>query len=270
MTLPKKNRAKATTPQPADEETTEKNQLSDISPLPHFKAAVRSLVAFSVRDDEVWSFSSYHLAHEGSLAHAQLQAINRQAGHYSSEVYLTHAFKALGCIVEVSGRADGIFRYDDEVILQEIKTSATPLSEIHDDFSEAHWAQGKCYAFLLAIIEDLEKVTVRLTYYDKALNEEKSFDRTFSREKLHRFFITLLYPFANWALAQEKWREIRNFSIQTLAFPYPDYRKGQKLLAYNVYKCIENEKRLVVQAPTGTGKTMGVLYPALKVNFTMK
>ena len=232
--------------------------------LPLFKASVRSLVAFSVQDDAAWSFSSYQMAHEGSLAHAQLQAIHQKSGNYSSEVHLSHCFQAQGCLLEVSGRADGIFRIDGQVIVEEIKTSATPLSEIDEEFSEAHWAQGKCYAHLLATIEGLESITVRLTYYDRKQNELKSFDQSFSAQRLERFFKTLLAPYAGWALSQEKWKGIRNLSIQTLSFPYPAYRKGQKLLAYNAYRSIENEKRLFAQAPTGTGKTMGVLFPAIK------
>lgn len=232
--------------------------------LPLFKTSVRSLVAFSVKDDSLWSFSSYKLAYEGTLAHSQLQSINRDGGNYTSEVYLTHSFEAADCILEVSGRADGIWHYDNKVIVQEIKTSATPLSEIGENFSDAHWAQGKCYAYILALTEDISEVTVRLTYYDRVKNEEKSFDRTFTREKLHRFFKTLLHPFISWSLSQRKWKHIRNFSINTLSFPYTTYRKGQKLLAYNTYKCIEDHKRLFAQAPTGIGKTMGVLYPAIK------
>jgi DNA excision repair protein ERCC-2 len=179
-------------------------------------------------------------------------------------VYLSGSFEVRSCIVEVSGRADGVWHLEDQVIVQEIKTSATPLSEINEDFSQAHWAQGKCYAYLIAVLEGLTKVTVRLTYYDKALDEQKSFDRTFSLERLQRFFTVLLHPYAAWAMSQAEWREIRNLSIKTLMFPYPSYRKGQKLLAFNTYKCIEDEKRLFVQAPTGTGKTIGVLYPAIK------
>lgn len=244
--------------------TTDTSVEPKVPELPSFKTSVRSLVAFSVQDDAAWSFSTYQMAHEGSLAHAQLQAIRKQDEHYTSEVYLSHCFHCKDCLVEVSGRADGVLRCDDEVIVEEIKTSATPLSEIDEDFSEAHWAQGKCYAHILATLEGLEQVTVRLTYYDRKQNNAKSFDRSFSTQKLQRFFKTLLDPYASWALAQAKWRDIRNLSIKTLAFPYPDYRKGQKLLAYNVYKSIENEKRLFAQAPTGTGKTMGVLFPAIK------
>ena len=240
------------------EPLTEQNE-----PL-RFKTSVRNLVSFSVKDDALWSFSSYRLANEGSLAHVQLQTINKANGNYSSEVHLSHSFEAMDCVLELSGRADGIWRLDDKVIVQEIKTSATPLSEINENFSEAHWAQGKCYAYLLSVIEDIGEITVRLTYYDREKNGEKSFDRTFKQDKLQRFFKTLIHPYLAWALSQEKWKEIRNTSIEGIVFPYPSYRRGQKLLAYNTYKCIEDNKRLFVQAPTGIGKTMGVLYPSIK------
>jgi len=244
-------------------ETVSEHNKSQDEPF-RFKTSVRNLVAFSVKDDAFWSFSSYRSANEGSLAHAQLQGINRAKGNYASEVHLSYTFEIMDCILEVSGRADGVWRFEDKIIVHEIKTSATPLSEIHEDFSESHWAQGKCYAYILALLENLDEVTVRLTYYDRDKNQEKSFDRSFSRIRLERFFKTLVYPYLTWAVSQEKWKEIRDLSIKNMVFPYPSYRKGQKLLAYNTYKCIEDNKRLFVQAPTGIGKTMGVLYPAIK------
>lgn len=230
----------------------------------HIKASVRDLVAFSVKDDSKWSFSSYRLAYEGSLAHAKIQAINREEGNYTSEVTLSSSVEALGFVVDINGRADGVWRLDDKIIVHEIKTCATPLSEIHEAYSNSHWAQAKCYAFMLTQVEDIEKVTVRLTYYNRDNEEQKSFDRVFTKEKLGRFIKTLIYPYISWALSQQDWKETRDNSIKSIFFPYPAYRIGQKLLAYNVYKCIEDSKRLFAQAPTGIGKTMGVLYPAIK------
>lgn len=234
------------------------------SDTPRFRVSVRSLVAFSIPNDETWGFSTYRMAHEGSRAHSKLQAINKQEGIYESEVFLSRTFEVKDCILEVTGRADGIWREKGRVIVEEIKTSATPLAEIHEDFSESHWAQGKCYAYLLAENEDLDRITVRLTYYDPAKEELKSFDRNFTLKNLKSFISKLIHAYVTWALSVEEWKQVRNLSIKALTFPYPSYRKGQKLLSYNVYKCIEDEKRLFVQAPTGTGKTIGVLYPAIK------
>lgn len=232
--------------------------------LPCFKVSVRALVAFSIPEDTTWSFSSYAQAQEGSLLHTEIQGRHLQDGGYDKEVYLAESFPTAGCIVEVSGRADGIWTNETEVIIHEIKSTSTQLAVIDEDFSEAHWAQVKCYAYMHALQNKLDKVSARLTYVHRATKEEKSFDRTYTLEKLKRFFKTLIFPFAQWALAQAKWRELRNLSIQALNFPFSQYRKGQKLLAYNVWQCINDKKRLFAQAPTGTGKTMGVLYPAIK------
>jgi len=231
---------------------------------PVFRVSVRNLVAFSIPEDTTWSFTSYSQLQEGSQAHAEIQNRHKAQGTYRSEVYLTYSWKARHCVVEISGRADGIWELEDEVIIHEIKTTSTQLSEIHEDFSDAHWAQGKCYAFIYAAHKNLDRITVRLTYLHRASGKEKSFDRTFSIEALEKFVKSLVNPFAGWALSQAKWREVRDLSIRALEFPFSAYRTGQKLLAYNTFKCIQDGRRLFAQAPTGTGKTMGVLYPAIK------
>jgi len=229
-----------------------------------FKVSVRNLVAFSIPDDTTWSFTTYIHLQKGSQVHAEIQGRHRTEGAYQSEVYLSYLYETKKCIVEISGRADGVWELGDETIIHEIKTTSTPLSEIHEDFSEAHWAQGKCYAFIYAASKNIDRITVRLTYFHRPSGQEKSFDRSFSLDTLKKFVKNLVHPFAAWALAQEQWRDIRNLSIRSLEFPFPAYREGQRLLAYNTYKCIQDGKRLFAQAPTGTGKTMGVLYPAIK------
>ncbi len=234
------------------------------SEIVSIKASVRSLVAFSIQEETAWSFSSYRQAQEGTLAHGLLQKRHTEEGCYEAEVWLSDSFEAPGCIVEISGRADGIWTYPDKTIIHEIKTTSAPLTGISEDYSEAHWAQARLYAYLWAKAHSLDSMSVRLTYYRRETGEEKSFDRAYPLDKLERFFKNLLYPYAAWSVAQAKWRALRNLTIKNMAFPFSGYRKGQKLLAYNTWKSIEEGKRLFAQAPTGTGKTMGVLYPAIK------
>lgn len=245
-------------------EADDEDRLEQEKPEQVFKVSVRNLVAFSIPEETAWSFTTYSQLQEGSEAHVEIQSRHRAEGCYRSEVYLTYPYQALNCIVEISGRADGIWELEHETIIHEIKTTSTQLAEIDEDFSEAHWAQGKCYAFIYAANHNLSRITVRLTYFHRASGEEKSFDRTFTFERLKKFIRGLVYPFAGWALSQAKWRELRDLSIRALEFPFPAYRTGQKLLAYNTFRCIQDGRRLFAQAPTGTGKTMGVLYPAIK------
>ncbi len=46
--------------------------------------------------------------------------------------------------------------------------------------------------------------------------------------------------------------------------PHDEYRKGQRELAVAAYKTIRTKQKLFVEAPTGTGKTISTLFPALK------
>ena len=51
----------------------------------------------------------------------------------------------------------------------------------------------------------------------------------------------------------------------SLKFPYPKKRKNQEIMIQKVEDCIKNNKNLLIHAPTGIGKTAGVLYPATKI-----
>lgn len=66
------------------------------------------------------------------------------------------------------------------------------------------------------------------------------------------------------ACFQENWRTVRNASLMALKFPHDEYRKGQRELAVAAYKTIRTKQKLFVEAPTGTGKTISTLFPALK------
>ena len=55
----------------------------------------------------------------------------------------------------------------------------------------------------------------------------------------------------------------RRESMQGLEFPY-EYREGQKNLTAGVYHTFRSGKQLFIQAPTGIGKTMAALFPAVR------
>ena len=69
--------------------------------------------------------------------------------------------------------------------------------------------------------------------------------------------------YKKWSDFQYAWRILRQESIQKLQFPFP-YRKGQKELAAGVYRTIKRKKNLFIQAPTGVGKTISTVFPAVK------
>jgi Rad3-related DNA helicase len=73
----------------------------------------------------------------------------------------------------------------------------------------------------------------------------------------------LIEQYAKWAMYEYQWKKRRNKSIKGLDFPFP-YREGQRDLVVGVYQTLSREKKLYLEAPTGVGKTISTVFPALK------
>ncbi|MEE9724900.1 ATP-dependent DNA helicase [Listeria seeligeri] len=222
--------------------------------------SVRRLVEFVLRGGSIDSrMTSSDRALEGTKIHQLLQ---KSAGEeYQAEVSLKLDRTVDGVVFSLDGRADGII---NEQTIDEIKTTETVMEEITEDFRPLHWAQLICYGFMLAEKSDLPEVTLQLTYYQVADEEIKQFRRIMSREEMGVFVDDLLSKYAVWAKMSAAWEMKRNKTIQELSFPYNSYRRGQRELSIAVYRTAVSGENLFCEAPTGIGKTMSTLFPAVK------
>jgi DNA excision repair protein ERCC-2 len=230
------------------------------------KLPIRQLVELIIRSGDIDSrYASKDRMLEGAKAHRLLQKKNRENYEdYRSEVTLSAGYTHNGIEYMLEGRADGIFSRDGRVTVDEIKTTMLPLQDSRDDLNTAHWAQAKCYAYILAVQNDLPEIAVQLTYYNLDTDESRQFIETYTIGELKEFLAGLIEKYAVWAGFSSAWIEMRNLTIKALQFPFPAYRKGQRELAVNAYRTIAGGKKLFVQAPTGIGKTISVLFPAIK------
>lgn len=227
------------------------------------KLPVRQLVEFVLRGGSIDDrFGGADRALEGGRIHRRLQ--KQEGKGYQAEVKFSYTCVYEGTEFTVEGRADGVFVQDDLPAIDEIKTTAAPLEMITPDFNRLHWAQAQCYAYFYAVQKDLPEVVVRLTYFQIETEEIKRFFHQFSREELAVFYEDLLRRYKVWADFQSQWELLRNRSIVPLTFPFPAYRKGQREMAAAVYRTIQHDRRLFCQAPTGIGKTISTLFPAVK------
>lgn len=224
------------------------------------KISVRRLVEFVLRSGSIDSrMTSSDRALEGTKIHQLLQ---KSAGdEYKAEVSLKLDRTVAGVAFSLDGRADGII---NERIIDEIKSTETAIEEITENFRPLHWAQLICYGFMLAENEGLSEVELQLTYYQIVDEETKQFRRTMSREEMGAFVDDLLTKYAIWAQMSAAWELKRNQSIKELAFPYNSYRRGQRELSIAVYRTAVSGENLFCEAPTGIGKTMSTLFPAIK------
>src|SRR5699024_861712 len=228
------------------------------------KLSVRNLVEFIMRSGDIDNTftSSNKRAVEGTLAHGKVQKSYEKG--YRAEVKMKHQIDYDEYSIELEGRADGIYESDEEVIIDEIKSTTRDLESITEDYNMQHWAQAKCYGYIFAVQNSLEKIKVQLTYYHMETEEIKRFIQEYSIAEIQEFFIGLIKKYIDWANFTFHWSKTRDKSIKELEFPFKEYRKGQRELAVSVYKTIEEKKNIFVQAPTGTGKTMSNIFPAIK------
>ena len=225
--------------------------------------SVRSLVEFVLRSGSIDSrFSGADRALEGTRIHRKLQKAGGE--NYQAEVVMkaTRVVDDIAYLLE--GRADGIITEESGIVIDEIKTTAAPTEQLTEDFNPLHWAQAKCYAAFYCSDNHLETITVQLTYYQIDTDEIVRHRQKFTAAGLETFLLETLRLYTPWAKLSGEWKPLRNASLQALTFPYSNYREGQYRLAGAVYRTIAAQGRLFAGAPTGIGKTVSTLFPALK------
>ncbi|MDU4934402.1 MAG: ATP-dependent DNA helicase [Peptostreptococcaceae bacterium] len=227
------------------------------------KISIRSLVEFILRHGDIDNrYVGSVKAIEGIKGH---QIVQKSYGsNYSAEVPIKHEFDYDGLTFIVEGRIDGILIENGNIIIDEIKTTTKELLLIDEDTNPLHWAQGICYGYIYSIQNELENIDIQLTYYNIESKTTRIFRKKYLLKELEDFFFDLLDEYKSWANIESDWINKRNSSIKNLKFPYSNYRPGQREFAVRVYKSIMDSKKCFAQAPTGTGKTISTLFPAIK------
>lgn len=230
---------------------------------PIIRISVRNLVEFILRsgdiDNRIAGMDKDAMLMGGKI-HRKIQ---RQMGAgYHAEVSLKHEILCRGFILSVEGRADGIMETADGIVVDEIKGIYKELEFLKEPVP-VHLAQAMCYAYIYANQQGLSDIGVQMTYCNLETEEIKRFQNVYPYEELERWFLELAGQYEKWARYQISWRKKRNASIKKIEFPFP-YREGQRDLTVSVYRTILRKKKLFIQAPTGVGKTMATVFPAVK------
>lgn len=224
--------------------------------------SVRRLVEFICRRGDLVGkndFTGANRAWEGIAGH-QLVQKSRPEG-YRAEVTVRCSLDTPDFILTIQGRIDGVWQGPEGVVVEEIKTVVGHWDGSDDPL---HWAQGRIYGALLARQEGLAKVDVQLGYLQLETRAWSQFRRSYSLAELETYFREVTAEYLDWVDQEVKWSRQRDLSIQRLAFPFSTYRPGQRNLCVTVYRALARQGRLYVEAPTGVGKTVSVLFPAIK------
>lgn len=229
--------------------------------------AVAELARFCHRSGDIdHRFSPSPSGAQGVAGHQRLYS--RRPSSYISEYAVEYQHRETALHLTVRGRADG---FDPERgLVEEIKTCRVPPDTIPEPVAQLHMAQGRLYAAIIAAQGNISSLEVRVTWFNIDSEEEYSRSERYSRDELATFLAATLAQFASWLRKLAQLRSARDDSINALAFPYGGFRRGQRDIAALAYKCVDQRGQLLLEAPTGIGKTAAVLFPALKALATGK
>ncbi len=226
------------------------------------KLGVRELVEFCCRRGDLgYSDGPGVKALEGLHAHQKIQ--QRYRDQASAEHAVSYAVTLDDCAIELGGRIDLLFAAELPPRIEEIKTvhAHRPADEAGD---AAHWAQLQCYALAYAAEKRLDEVVLSLNRVTRFGREERREQRVASRDELEAFVEDALRRYLRWHRLVMAQRESTRAQARALAFPFASFRPQQRHFAAAVYRAVRERQRLVVEAPTGSGKTISTLFPAVK------
>ena len=228
------------------------------------RISVRSLVEFILREGDIDNRVSGSMEKDamllGGKIHRKIQS--RMGTNYTAEVPLKIQMPCDGFVLQIEGRADGVLKDDGKVLIDEIKGILRSLEHLEAPVP-VHLAQAKCYAYIYAVQNSLKCIDVQMTYCQMETEEIRRFCQEFEFQELQTWFQDLVTQYEKRAKFEIEWRNVRNDSIRQIEFPFP-YREGQRDLVASVYRTILRKKKLFIQAPTGVGKTMATVFPAVR------
>lgn len=227
------------------------------------KVSVRSLVEYAHKSGSIdVGYQNTVSLIDGTKAHQKIQSLYNESD--CKERMTSGVIKYEDLSFQVEGRCDGLLFRDENFIIEEIKSTAKDVSSYHENSYPVHWAQAKVYGYLICKELNLQQISLQLTYVNINTEEKKRFFITLKQQELYEFvqnMIKIYYPLAKWKYDH---LEKRDESIKELKFPFPSFRNGQRKLAGAVYQSIQAGNNLFAVAPTGIGKTVSTIFPAVK------
>ena len=237
-----------------------------------FRVAVRDLAEHVHRSGDIhYRFDQPTTSAEGIEAQRryQIDSVKTNA-NYLTEQVVTEAFNDEDLELAINGRIDGVLFRGERgdrnrcALVEEIKTTRSEFRQLYAYAGGLHFAQLKIYAAILCKRESLSSCELRLTYLHPDRNEQFAFEDVATSRQLRRYFVETCRTYVNWLLLVQRLRRRRTNFLHTMDFPYTEFRDDQRNIARYCYRTFRDSGQLMIEAPTGTGKTMATLFPAAK------
>ena len=188
--------------------------------------------------------------------------IQSEAGaYYNPNVELSSVALIDGVYFTLLAHADGIIRKDGHITVDRIKVVKGKAFLMPPDTTLLALLKVSCY--LLCLRDDLQSVFGRVTYYNSETKKIKYFNYSYTKDELFAFYNSLREKIKYRILAIAKDAEGKD-ALASARFPYGELREGQEIMIREAHSAIKRGKRIFLEAPTGTGKTISSLFPAIR------
>jgi len=169
-------------------------------------------------------------------------------------------FSASGYDFELSAMCEAA---DGEGITLAREIFSSPEKPKKEELAEI---RGEAFvaAHILASLSGLASVKIRIILFNPESGESAEISEEVSEKKLATFFDKCTRAVALFAAPEVERVTARLPSMRALKFPYPNIREGQSEFVRSTYRVLSRGGVLYASAPTGTGKTVSALYPALR------
>ena len=225
------------------------------------RISARQLVEFTLHGSDITPAGSLKAMHDGALGHRARQAALDDGWKAEVPLSLDIPVEDEDLVIRLGGRMDA-FLDAEEPRLEEIKLWSG--REQPEEAAPAHLFQARVYAWMLFADRNIARVHLAIVYVSRSGEVRGKFTESLNRQECRELFESILLPYLHYVRTIRKHVRARNASLLHLSFPFPSWRGGQRDMAVQVYTCISQKRRLLASMPTGTGKSMAVLFPALK------
>ncbi len=208
------------------------------------------------------------LGRETHVEHQRIQSL--QSKTYTSEFFVKHITQVDDFEVKIQGRIDGVHLSVDggPVILEEIKSQVLPpmaFAALQANSHPHHLEQLRLYCYFIE--QDGKNVVGKLVYVNVVDGTPKEFETTGPFADCRTMIESRVRLLIAEALETDRQRHLRRSRADSLKFPHAQSRKYQDQMIAAVDHALKEGRHLLVSAPSGIGKTVGALYPAMKFAF---
>jgi len=191
--------------------------------------------------------------------------------HYRAEVTVSHRIELNGWTITISGRIDGLSvdRENKVAIVEEVKSIHFDLeleALYRSEKLQRHLYQVMLYSYFLSELPDYEgfRFSPQLVLIDLITGQPEIVDAPFNRDDVASAIGASVTHLLDKLESAHALQVAKQAFANELGFPFAAMRPFQKEMVDAVGRAVHQSEALLVAAPTGVGKTMASLFPALR------